>query len=452
MTLWFPRSLLARTALVMLFALAASQALSVVLFRYYSREPRIQLAAIGYITQLRTIRAALETIPAEQHAEFLKKLREERGVRVLRPRADEVLEPAPDVPALRVVRERLRAEFGTEADVYTRPQAKAGTPPTLVTKIEAANTQFWVVFPRGRIVEQDYSSAWIGWGVFGALMALAAAVFVVSRVTSPLRNLADAARELGKGRNPSPVAVTGPSEVRAVAQAFNQMRDDLARSEKERANFLAGVSHDLRTPLARMRLGIEMLPADPATRTGLESDIEDMNSIIEQFMDFARDESVEQVEVTDVNALLRKAADRSARLGASPTLALGKPPLIRLRPLAMQRAINNLVDNAIKHAGGNITLASTVTASELHLSVLDRGPGIPANEIERLKQPFTRLDEARSGISGAGLGLAIVDRIARTHGGIFQLLPRDGGGIEARISMPLVAPINSDTAAAKAAG
>jgi two-component system, OmpR family, osmolarity sensor histidine kinase EnvZ len=442
---WLPRSLLARTALVILFALVASQALSVVLFRYYSREPRIQLAAIGYITQLRTIRAALEIIPPEQHAEFLKKLREERGVRVLRPRADEVLEPAPDIPALRVVRERLRAEFGTEADVFVRPQVKPGTPPTLITKVEAANMQFWVVFPRGRIVEPDYSNAWIGWGTFGALMALAGAVFVVSRVTSPLRNLASAARELGKGHNPPPIAVTGPSEVRAVAQAFNQMRDDLARSEKERANFLAGVSHDLRTPLARMRLGIELLPADPAnptTRSDLEHDIEDMNGIIEQFMDFARDESSERVEVVDINALMERAAERARRLGASPTLALDRPPRVRLRPQALQRAINNLVDNAIKHAGNDITLASAVGKNDLQLSVLDRGPGIPPDEVERLKKPFTRLDEARSGISGAGLGLAIVERIARTHNGIFQLLPRDGGGMEARISVPLVSPGN----------
>jgi two-component system, OmpR family, osmolarity sensor histidine kinase EnvZ len=437
MTSWLPRSLLARTALVILLALLASQALSVFLFRYYSREPRVQLAAIGYISQLRTVRAALEIIPTEQHQEFLRKLREERGIRVLRARADEALEPAPDIPALRLVRERLRAEFGADADVYVRPKAKADAPATLVTTINTSNGAFWVVFPRGRIIEPDFSSAWIGWGIFGVISALAGAIFLVSRVTKPLRSLAGAARELGQGHDAPPVTVTGPSEVRAVAVAFNQMREDLVRNEKERATFLAGVSHDLRTPLARLRLNIEMLPADPATRNDLENDIDDMNSIIAQFMDFARDESSEAISVVDVNVMLQKAAARATRLGATPTLALNVIPPIRLRPLALERAINNLVDNAIKHAGADITFSSATTEQELLIGVLDRGPGIPTNEVTRLKQPFTRLDDARSGISGAGLGLAIVERVAQTHRGKFELLPRANGGTEARLCLPL---------------
>ncbi len=434
---WFPRSLLARTALVILLALLASQGLSHLLFSYYSREPRIQLAAIGYVQQLRTVRAALELLTVEQQDELLKKLREERGMRVLRPKSDELLEPAPDLPALRLVRERLRAEFGTEADVYIRPQKKPGLPNAFITTIDTASGKFWVVFPRNRVVEPDFSWAWIGWGSFGAMAALAGAIFVVSRVTKPLRNLANAARELGRGNLAAPVAVSGTSEVRDVALAFNQMREDLVSNEKERATFLAGVSHDLRTPLARMRLAIEMLPADPTTRSALENDIDDMNSIIAQFMDFARDESSESIEVVDVNAMLQKAAERGTRLHARPILALGNIPPVRLRPLAMQRAINNLVDNAIKHAGPDITISSAVTAHDLHIGILDRGPGIPVNEVERLKQPFTRLDDARSGLSGAGLGLAIVERIAKTHRGTFTLRPRAEGGTEAQICLPL---------------
>ncbi len=428
-----PRSLLARTILVFVIALASSQVVSVLLFRHYSREPRIQLVAIGFMTQLKTIRAVLESVPVAQHQEFLKKLREEGGVRVTPPRGEDTLEPAPNVPALSVLRDRLRDEFGPQADIYQRPRPNPALPPVLIVKIFVGEREFWVVFPRNRIIEPDFSGAWLGWGVFGALLALAGAVFLVSRVTKPLRELAKAARELGQGLNPAPVAEIGPIEVKSVAAAFNQMRDDLARVEQERATFLAGVSHDLRTPLSRLRLGIEMLPADPETRQDLEQDIEDINSVISQFMDFARDENHEKPELTDLNLIAQHAADRARRAGAEITLELGDIPPTTMRPLAMQRVIVNLIDNALKHAGTPMILRTQLRGSQIALSVLDSGPGIPANEVERLKQPFTRLNDARSGASGAGLGLAIIDRIAKLHGGTFQLLPREGGGLEARV-------------------
>ena len=432
-----PKSLLARTTLVIMIALIASQGVSVMLFSYYSQAPRVQFAAVNFITQLRTIRAALETLPVSQHDEFLQRLREERGLRVIRPRPEEVLERAPDAPALQLARERLRNEFGQDVDIYVRPRANTSLPPVLIVKLKINNEEFWTVFPRGRVVAQDYSWAWIGWATFGGLLALAGAVFLVSRVTRPLRQLAKAARELGQGNNPEPVAEIGPEEVKAVSSAFNQMRDDLARNERERATFLAGVSHDLRTPLSRLRLGIEMLPADPAMREGLENDIDDINGIIHQFMDFARDESREAEEQLDLNLLARGAAERATRMGAAVTLELNDIAAIKIRPLAMRRLIGNLIDNAMKHAGPELTLRTEQRDGQIIFSVLDHGPGIAAAEVDRLKQPFTRLDDARSGKSGSGLGLAIVDRIAKTHGGTFSLLSRGGGGLEARVTLPI---------------
>ncbi len=432
-----PKSLLARTALVILIALVASQALSVYLFRYYSREPRIQLNAIGFMTQMRTIRTALSAIPTEQHSFFLQRLREEGGVRVIRPRVDEDLKLAPDFPALRVLREKLKMEFGVEADVFMRPQPKGTAPAQFVVKIDADGVPFWVVFPRGRVTEQDFSWAWVGWAGFGALLALLGAVFLVSRVTKPLRSLATAARALGQGQNPAPVAELGPSEVKSVAIAFNQMRDGLQRVERERATFLAGISHDLRSPLTRLRLGLEMLPAEKNTRAEMERDIDDMNAVIEQFLDFGRDETSEMAELIDVNALAREAA---ARHGDAIQLELGSLALMRLRPLAVRRVLANLIDNAQKHAGGVITVRTAAAHDQVVISVLDRGAGIAPADAERLKQPFTRFSEARSGASGAGLGLAIVDRIAKIHHGRFELLPRDGGGLEARVSLTAATP------------
>ena len=449
-TSFIPKSLLARTAIVIALALLASQLASVLLFRYYSQQPRLALVAAGYISHLKTIRAALDVIPAAQHRDFLLKLREEKGIRVIAPqRITEALEAAPDSPAIRAARERLREQFGVEADIFVyqrpaRPQLQKSPdgrqvfpPPALITKLPVGASYYWVVFPRSRVLDPDFSLAWIGWGLLGMVLSLAGAVFLMWRVNRPLEALASAARELGRGTNPPPVTEMGPGEVRAVATAFNQMRTDLTRLDQERATFLAGVSHDLRTPLSRLRLGVEMLPADPATRSDLEKDIEDINVVIDQFLDFARDESSEPPQRMNLTQLALGAVERAARMHVAATTDLAALPPLMLRPIAMQRAIDNLVNNAARHGGGDIliqTRRGTGGVATMSLSVFDRGPGIPAHEVERLKQAFTRIDSARSGESGAGLGLAIVERIARMHGAKFDLLPRAGGGTEARLT------------------
>ncbi len=439
-----PKSLLARTSLVIVFALLISQGVSVFLFRYYSRDPRAQTQnaqtnAIGFVSHLRTLRAALEVLPENKQNDFLQHLREEKGIRVYRNR-EEVLEPAPDSPPLRTARERLREEFGQETDIYVRPNAQPTAQPVLVVRFVVGGNTFYAVFPRGRVVaEPDFSWAWIDWAIAGAVMALAGAFFLMWRVTQPLKALADAARQLGQGKKPAPVKAMGPSEVQDVAVAFNQMRDDLDRLDRERATFLAGVSHDLRTPLARLRLGIEMASADASARGDLERDITDINSIIDQFMDFARGEASEVQQPLNLNQLAAGAAERAARSGIHVTLQSAELPPLMLRPMAMQRAVDNLIQNAAKHGGGEITMETRQDGAAQVLAVMDRGTGIPVGDVERLKQPFTRMDPSRSGESGAGLGLAIVDRIARMHVARFDLLPRLGGGTEARLTFATAA-------------
>jgi two-component system, OmpR family, osmolarity sensor histidine kinase EnvZ len=429
---------MARTALVLLFALTASQLVSLSLFRYYSREPRVQLAAIGFVGQLKTIRAALEIIPPEQHREFVQRLREERSIGIFRGREEEQLAAAPDIPALRVAREKLREEFGPEAEIFvrTRPQ-KPDAPPLLITRLPVKDGVYYVVFPRGRVVEQDYTWAWVGWGVFGGLLALGGALGLMWHVNRPLKALVEAARAMGQGKTPEPVTEMGPPEVKSVAIAFNQLRDDLTRLDRERATFLAGVSHDLRTPLSRLRLGVEMLPADPATREDIERDIADINGVIDQFMDFARDESREPPEMVEITRLVEGVTDRARRAGAEVSVQAGAPFTASVRPLALKRVLNNLIDNAVKHARSPIeVVVRDESPSGFTVTVRDRGPGVPENDTERLKQPFTRLDASRTGASGAGLGLAIVDRITKLHGGRFELRPREGGGTEAVVYFP----------------
>jgi two-component system osmolarity sensor histidine kinase EnvZ len=168
-------------------------------------------------------------------------------------------------------------------------------------------------------------------------------------------------------------------------------------------------------------------------------DVGEMNAIIDQFIDFMRSEAAETLAPVNLSELARSCAERAARSGVQVRCDLSDVPLLMLRPLAMQRLTDNLLANAARHAGGEIVVRTRREDGLVTMSVMDRGPGIPAEMVERLKEPFTRRDEARSGSSGAGLGLAIANRVAAIHGGSLDLVAREGGGLEARVSLPVSA-------------
>ena len=176
---------------------------------------------------------------------------------------------------------------------------------------------------------------------------------------------------------------------------------------------------------------------DGPARDAVSDDIAQMDAIISQFLDYARDEREERVEPTDVNALVVEVAGAQGRTAHEARLTLGELPRIPLHRQALARALANLIDNARKYGGGQIAVATRSENEQIVIDVQDRGPGIAAGEIERLKRPFTRLENARSDATGTGLGLAIVERIARLHEGSLELLARDGGGLIARLRLPI---------------
>ncbi len=426
-------SLLWRTLAVVVLAIVLSQAVSLYLLHENVTRPR-QAVGIGqFVNHLKTIRAALETLPPERQEAFIQKIAERDGLRIFPVRGDERAQPAPDIAPLDLFRERIHAIFGPDAEVYVRPNS----PRALWIRIPAAGREYWIAFPRQRI-DRDPVGALVGWGIVGLVIALLATALIGWWLTRPLQRLSEAVAKVGQGVETPPLPETGPSEVREVARAFNQMKQDLRRQEKERATFLAGISHDLRTPLVRLRLETEMLaPAVGAeTQRAMVSDLEDMNAIIDQFIDFARSEAGEPLQSVNLADVARGAVERAARSGANVGADPAPVPNLLLRPLALQRAVDNLVGNAIKHGAGAVLVRTAQGPWGVGLSVLDRGPGIQAADVERLKQPFTRLDEARSGGSGAGLGLAIAERIARLHGGRLYIGAREGGGLECRLEFP----------------
>jgi two-component system osmolarity sensor histidine kinase EnvZ len=296
--------------------------------------------------------------------------------------------------------------------------------------------------PRERI-DRVFPLSWLGWGVAALLLSLFGAWLIVFRITRPLKALQLAARKVGSGATPERLDENGPTELATVAHAFNQMSADLARIDQDRALILAGISHDLRTPLTRLRMGIEM-GGDEGLREGMTADVEEMDKTIGQFLDFARSEGGEAPQDVDVAALLLDIATQYRRRGFKVELATSAgagptpPAALPVRPQALRRAISNLIDNALLYAGSDalVELALGASAGEFSIEVLDRGPGIPPSEVERMKRPFARLEAARTNTAGAGLGLAIVDRVARSHNGRLELLPRVGGGLVARLALP----------------
>ena len=230
---------------------------------------------------------------------------------------------------------------------------------------------------------------------------LVAAAFAFARyLARPLRELSATVERIGRGEAPPPLPEHGPSEIVTLNRGVNRMAANLAQLEHDRALLLAGVSHDLRTPLARLRLGIEMQARDDATRAGMVDDIEEMNRIIGQFLDFARTDEDTAREPRDPNAIVAACVDRYARTGKDVRFAAGAVPVVPLRPTALSRLVANLIDNAIAYGASPVEVTTYAAGGRVVLDVADRGPGIAPGEVERLKQPFTRASAARTDASG----------------------------------------------------
>jgi two-component system osmolarity sensor histidine kinase EnvZ len=428
-----PRSLLWRTVVLMALVLAASQLASLEMVRRFEREPRARQIAAAVASVANLTRSALTSAEPSKRRELLAELAEREGIRVHPGNAFNPPPPRFPRPGLDIIADELKRELGPETRVAWRP----GNGGTLWVSVPIEGQVYWLEMPRARL-ERPFPWGWFAWGAVLLAFAVAGAYLVVRRVNQPLKALAEAAESIGRGETPPRIEEAGPTEIRGVARSFNAMSDGLKRLESDRALLLAGVSHDLRTPLARLRLGVELTPdADPKLKSEMCSDIEAMDAIIGQFLDFVKLDAAESPRPdADLNALLQKAVDDSARDGEAPTLSLSPLPPMPLRAVAIQRLVSNLLANARRHGRPPVELRTRRERGSAVLSVLDRGPGIPASEAARMLQPLTRLDSAR-GSGGSGLGLAIADRVARLHGGRVELLPREGGGLEARVTLPL---------------
>jgi two-component system, OmpR family, osmolarity sensor histidine kinase EnvZ len=429
--LW-PRSLLWRTFVLLALLVVATTFAWFEIFRSYEIEPRARQISQNLISVVNLTRTALIASQPDKRHNLLLELSVSEGIQVYPAETGERIVLPPDRPVMRLVSEAVRLQLGENTRFAVERDGRAG----FWVTFQIDDDEYWVRMPRERI-ERQIALQWLGWGALALALSLFAAYVIVSRVNQPLKALATAASVIGKGNVPEPIPETGPEEIRTLSRAFNQMSRDLARLDADRALILAGVSHDLRTPLSRLRLGIEMSGSDAQLRQGMADDIEEMERTINQFLDFARTDDGEARQSADLAAIAGEVAEHYRHRGMRLETDLQSVPGMPLRTMAMRRVLLNLIDNALRYGEKDVSVATRTESGTAVLEVTDRGPGIPMTEVERLKQPFTRLEVARSDKGGAGLGLAIVERVARAHGGSLELLPRDGGGLIARLRLPL---------------
>ncbi len=406
------------------------------------REPQAQQISAQIISVVTITHAALTHSAPELRRELLFDLVSNEGIRIFSLEEDDRIEPPPDNYLMPEIEALVKAKLGKDTRFSARVNGVAG----FWVSFKIDDDEYWLMLDRERLRGLT-GFQWLGWASLVSLLSLLGAAIISSLINLPLSRLTAAARDIAKGKQPAPLPEKGPIEIIEANRSFNQMVDDLKQVESDRAVILAGISHDLRTPLARMQLEVEMANLSDEAREGIQSDIGQMDAIIGQFLDYAKPTEASSFTDVDLSGLLHDMTREAMRLPdvkvnasiADGAHAMGNPTDLR-------RVLNNLIENARRYGktpGSDMTEIDIVChvrtshgAKKVIIEVQDHGTGVPAEKIEQLMKPFTRLDTARGQANGAGLGLAIVDRVLLRHGAELQVRNREGGGLAFQISLP----------------
>jgi two-component system osmolarity sensor histidine kinase EnvZ len=301
--------------------------------------------------------------------------------------------------------------------------------------VQLADGLLRVLAPRKRLFSST-TYIFIMWMVGSSIVLFVVALLFMRNQVKSIRRLAQAADSFGKGRDVADFKPEGATEVRQAAGAFIQMRNRIKRQIRQRTEILAGVSHDLRTPLTRMKLQLAMLGPTPEAES-LESDVAAMERMVEGYLAFARGESVEQLEPTEVSGLLREVVVQMRRDGGIIDLHVEQAMTVPLRREPMRRCLSNLIANAQRY-GEHVSVRAGPRDKVIEITVDDDGPGIPPDQRREVFRPFFRLEQSRNPeTGGVGLGLTIARDVVRNHGGDIVLEDAPGGGLRARIWLPV---------------
>jgi two-component system osmolarity sensor histidine kinase EnvZ len=441
---WMRSGLFWRTFFLLSMLTALSMASWIGMLSVFQRGAQAEQTAELVVSVVTITKAALTHSAPDLRLELLMELVSNEGIRVLTLEPTDRVEPPP-AWLLPEIAARVRDRLGQD----TRFSRRVNDMPGFWVSFDIDGDKYWLMLERERIASLT-GVQWLGWATLVGVLSLVGAALISSLVNLPLARLTASARAIAQGKRPAPLPEKGSKEIVEANRSFNQMIDDLQQLEKDRAVILAGISHDLRTPLARMQLELEMANLSTEARDGMQSDIAQMDAIIGQFLDFARPTEAATFVPIDLSELLEDCAREAARLhDVRVTAAIDADIHVPANPTDLRRVINNIIENARRYGktpGQEVTeidiachIKLTGHGRRAVVEINDHGVGVPEDQIQQLLRPFTRLDSARGQANGAGLGLAIVERVIARHNAELVVRNRDGGGLVIAFALPLAA-------------
>lgn len=404
--------------------------------------PRAQ-AASQRITAITTLtRYALISADSSYRFDLIMALAQREGLTILPKETTDRWVPLENDRLNDLILDNVRSSLGKDTILAQRLNGLPG----LWVSFNIDGDEYWI--RAERTAENPRLGAnWVFW--FGGMLFICTVftVLLTSRLIDPLARLSEYARQLGRGIFPQPLPLDGPREIREVNESFNVMVSDMKRLASDRELLLAGVSHDLRTPITRLRLEVELAPLTDDTKDAMCSDLDQMENIVKQFMDYVR-QGETALEVVSISEIVKKVIN-GTRIASQPDVELHtsieEGLEVRANPTDLARAVQNMIVNAGKYGRSSdgvlrlsITLRFLKKRGAAELIVSDDGKGLPESDMERVLRPFERGDVARGNTSGTGLGLSIVNRVAKAGGGSVRLAPNLPNGLSVLMIIPVV--------------
>ena len=431
-------SLFWRTFFLLALLLLVSNLAWLQTLRDFELEPRAVQTARQIASLVNLSRAALIHSDSIARVSLIKTMTEQEGVRILPREPVDRFEPfGEDVMGRRITQE-LEERLGRGTVMANSVNDEPG----LWVGFTIDDDGYWMLTDRSRL-NPPVGKTWIIWLVTAAALSLAGAALIAGLINRPLKALSVAASRVREGDFTSDElnesVTTG--EIRDVNIEFNRMSRKLAQIEQDRAIMLAGISHDLRTPLARLRLETELSVVDAAARGHMSADIEQVNAIINKFMDYARPDHVVLGPVNLDEVVGRCVYAVTDRADIRFNIEVPDGLLVLADEVELSRVVSNLLENAARYGKSpgtgiaNIDISARARESWVLLEVRDHGPGVPQQSLHHLTKAFFRGDAARTAATGAGLGLAIVEKNVQRMGGVFTLANRNSGGLVARVQL-----------------
>ena len=436
---YLPRSLLGRSLLIIIMPLILTQVIATWVFydrHYETVTKRLAQGLAGDIAML--IQLLGDDPETAERSGDLQRAASIMWLNTVSWRLDDRLAPQPALSRTNILDRKLYDALDQRLVHPFRIDTGFGRKHVMI-EVQLRDRVLEILVDEKRLFSST-TYIFIFWMVGSSIVLFGVATLFMRNQVKPIRRLAQAAESFGKGRDVPDFKPEGATEVRQAATAFLRMRERIKRNIDQRTEMLAGVSHDLRTPLTRMKLELAMLGDAPGTSglaASLASDVSEMQQMVEGYLAFARGEGTEQPKPTDLSQVLREVVDQLRHQETPVDLHIEDSLALPARPDSLRRSLTNLIANAQRH-GRHVAIRAGRRDKAIEITIDDDGPGIPPDKREAVFRPFFRLDEARSpDTGGTGLGLTIARDVVRGHGGDVLLEDAPGGGLRVRVRLPL---------------